>query len=116
MTNELLKYSSTSNKVGFAVGGDMFVNSALKPRVEQIDKIDILANNCRDWYEPIYVNEHKYLPVSTQESLETMPMEDMPLPSVEDLTIPPQEKKENLLVSALLVGGVAMILFKLITD
>jgi len=116
MTNELLKYSSTSNKVGFAIGGDPFVDSALKPRVEQIDQINTIANNCRGWYEPIYVTEHKYLPVSTQEELETAQMEQLPLPSVEPLTIPPQEKKGDMLFNALLAGGVAMILFNLIID
>jgi hypothetical protein len=104
--NELLKYSKDSVKLGFADGGNNFYDSNIASASEQVDLLDSLANNCRWWYEPIFSNENKYLPVSNSS--------DNNMVSAMDLTEPPKTKKENILLNALLVGGTAIVIYKLL--
>ena len=106
--NELLKYSKDSVKLGFADGGNNFYDSKIATASQQVDLLDSLANNCRWWYEPIFSNEHKYLPVSKSSSDNTMV-------SAMDLTKPPKTKKENIWLNALLVGGTAIVIYKLLS-
>ena len=106
--NELLKYSKDSVKLGFADGSSNFYDSKIASASEQIDLLDTLANNCRWWYEPIFSNEHKYLPVSKSSDTTTMV-------SAMQLTEPPKTKKENIWLNALLVGGTAIVIYKLLS-
>jgi hypothetical protein len=103
--NELLKYSKDSVKLGFADGGNNFYDSKIASASEQVDLLDSLANNCRWWYEPIFKNEHKYLPVSNEKTMV----------SAMELTEPPKTKKENIWLNALLVGGTAIVIYKLLS-
>jgi hypothetical protein len=100
--NELLKYGKDSVKVGFADSGTNFYDASYPPKDVQINYVNTLANNCRSWYEPIFASDSKYLPVS-----------DASITSAIDLTQPPQESKNNVLMNALLFGGVAIVLYKL---
>jgi hypothetical protein len=107
--NKLLKYGKSSTKIGFADSGTNFYDSAIASKSEQINEINTIANGCRWWYEPIFSNESKYLPTSEV-------MVDTNNPSAVGLTTPPmQSTTSGNLVNALVVGGVAIILFKLFT-
>lgn len=107
--NKLLKYGKSSTKIGFADSGTNFYDSAIASRSEQINELNTLANGCRWWYEPIFSNESKYLPTSEV-------VVDTTNPSSATLTTPPmQSTSDNTLVNALMVGGVAIILYKLFT-
>lgn len=66
-----MKYSSSAGNVGFAgqpVSGNVFGNNFadFMPRTaqEQTDVIHIKANNCREWFTPVFVNEANPLPVA----------------------------------------------------
>ena len=107
--NKLLKYGKGSTKLGFADSRSNFYNSYVSPRAEQIDELNTLANSCRWWYEPVFSNESKYLPTSEV-------MVDTTNPTSIDLTTPPQQATStNTWVNALVVGGVAIVLYNLFT-
>ena len=107
--NKLLKYGKGSTKIGFADSGSNFYDASIPSKTEQLDYVNGIANSCRWWYEPVFSNESKYLPTSQV-------MVDTTNPSSIDLTSPPQEASPtNTWVNALLVGGVAIVLYNLFT-
>lgn len=66
-----MKYSPSAIKAGFAGQpdisnkyGDNFADFIPRSAQEQTDVIHIKANNCRDWFTPVFVNEANPLPVA----------------------------------------------------
>ena len=100
--NELLKYGKDSVKVGFADMGNNFYDASYPPKDVQINRVNTIANTCRSWYEPIFASDSKYLPVSDDIVVSAM-----------ELTQPPKQSQNNNIMNALLVGGVAIVLYKL---
>lgn len=41
-----------------------FADDVQRTPLQQIDSVHMVANKCRAWYEPVFSNESKYLPVS----------------------------------------------------
>lgn len=92
---------------------------------EKKDYVFNMANQCRDWYNPIFVTDTKYLPVIKKVTdLGSTPaveitaltlQEDGSLKDASALTVPPDMQKQNLLVDGLIVAGVAIVIFKLLS-
>jgi len=118
--NKSLKYSEDVVKMGFAGSPD-------KTAQQQKDMIFGIANKCRTNgnYKPVFANESNLLPISSEayttyppsiapsiapsvEILQVNPVSDTP--SVKDLTVPPDKKKDNTLLNVgLLIVGVFII-------
>jgi hypothetical protein len=92
---------------------------------EKKDYVFNMANQCRDWYNPIFVSDSKYLPVTdVVTDLGSTPQEELTALTLQNdgsfkdssaLTIPPNMQKQNLLVDGLIVAGVAIVIFKLLS-
>lgn len=127
--NKQLVYKS---KVGFVNGISQNFSNALTPTFynEAVgtpemkkDYVFGTANQCRWWYEPIFANETKYLPV--QNDVKELPVVIEPeiisideftnFDTKEELTLPPKQKQEELLMNALVVGLVAVVVFKILS-
>jgi hypothetical protein len=127
--NKQLVYKS---KIGFLnvlsqnFSNDMtptFYNESVGTAQMKKDYVFGAANNCRWWYEPIFSNETKYLPV--QEDVKELPVVIEPqnvsiaeltnFDTKEELTLPPKQKQEELLMNALVVGLVAVVVFKILS-
>jgi len=85
-----------------------------------------LANNCRGWYEPVFTNESKYLPVSDTSIVileQSAPQDNTALALAPDgsfadvsgLTTPPQKREFTELEKGLLIAGAAFIIIKLLS-
>jgi len=109
-----LKYSKDAVIKGFS-GSDQFVQTSMfaddivKTPLQRVDEINTMANDCRDWYEPIYADERKYLPVSTSPSSTSASV------IVVANTKPPMRVKENELMNVLLIGAGVFVLYKLLS-
>ena len=122
--NTQLTYGKDAQKVGFADSKSYFTGDLVNSPSEKQDYIFNMANNCRGWFEPIFENESKFLPVKNPDvTISTLTVvEPLPLNSLDALTtdasaltVPPQELKENVLLNALIIGGAAMLIFKILS-
>lgn len=113
-----------------------FADTSVMTPAQQKQRIFGIANNCRDWYSPVFSDESKYLSediANVKQSLDTkdlfiensdkgnvlyMKVSDNYVPkSSLDLTTPPMKKKDYPFVKAALVGvGVALLTKILIED
>lgn len=113
-----------------------FADTSVMTPAQQKQRIFNIANDCREWYSPIFSNETKYLNDdinNVKQSLDTkdlfiensdkgdvlyMKVSDNYVPkSSENLTTPPIKKKDYPYVKAALVGvGVALLTKILIED
>lgn len=71
MANKHIKYSPSATKVGFSAQpliankfGENFADFVPRTALEQTDIVHIKANNCRDWFKPVFADEANPLPVS----------------------------------------------------
>jgi hypothetical protein len=54
----------------YAQWGQNFYDGGVQPVQQQIDLINSRANECRWWYEPIFKDDSKRLPVSSSQTME----------------------------------------------
>jgi hypothetical protein len=81
-----------------------FADDVLRTPEERIDEIFTIANRCRGWYEPVFKDQSKYLPVSTNSASSV---------SVVAQTKPPSKVNDNNdLLKLLLVGAGVFIIIK----
>lgn len=67
--------------------------------LQQKDSIHMVANKCRAWYEPVFGDESKYLPVSKKIKATDVEVIEKPL-----------EKKESLFMFYVLLAASGIIL------
>ena len=99
----MLKYSEGAVVLGFSADAE-----------SKIDMVNAMANNCRWWYEPIFADDQRFLPV--RNSASAKPSE----PTVSTALMksapkPPQKAQDNTLIHALLVGAGFFVLYKIIS-
>lgn len=104
-----LKYSKNAVIKGFA-GSDAFIKTGkfaddvvVTPE-QRVNDINQKANCCRDWYEPIFANESKYLPVKTK--VEAAVVMSAPKPPMTE---------ENNLMNIVLLGLGIFVIYKLVS-
>ncbi len=106
MTNKHLGYGVGATKVGFS---DMdtieFADAPTMSPDQQKNLIYSIANTCRAWYLPEFVDNQKYLPVTLDNRIE--------MPTAKDLTMPPLKEDNYYLEYALLGAGAILILSSL---
>jgi hypothetical protein len=113
--NKQLRYDKDVVKVGFSADG-VNTNYANVPPTPQDLKnyIYTLANKCRANYEPIYVDNTKYLPVSpatTQAESVAVAPANTTCKSCDE-----NKQRSDMMAKALLVGAGVFVLYKLIAD
>lgn len=112
-------------KKAFADAAPTFSGEMIGSREDKVNYVLNTANNCRDWYTPIFANESKYLPVSNPSIVtlvQSAPKDntalvlnpDGLLPDVHELTTPPQKQTTDL-EKGLIIAGVALIIIKLLS-
>lgn len=115
-----LKYSKNAVIKGFTGIPDQFalygqdntfVGTTQKTIQEQVDSINTIANDCRDWYQPIFSGESQYLPVSNKPQDIVLAAEV----EVKSAPVPPQKQQENVLGNALLLGAGIFVLYKILS-
>jgi hypothetical protein len=79
MTNKQLTYGKSAIKTGFvgvpdrlSMYGQNFIDVPNMSAVDQITLINSEANQCRGWYEPVYSDNSKYLPIPPKEATAEM--------------------------------------------
>jgi hypothetical protein len=114
-------------KKAFAEAYPVFVGEAIGTIQDKTNYVLTKANDCRDWYSPIFANESKYLssnnywPVLTLEKSEPRDMSSLELEpngsfkDVSELTTPPQKQMFTDLEKGLICVGVAFVIFKLLS-
>ena len=114
------------NKNAFSENPPVFSGDVIGTAEDKTNYILNIANSCRGWYEPVFTNESKYLPVTNPSIVvleHSAPQDNTALDlapdgSFEDvsgLTTPPQRQRFTDLEKALLLGGAAFIIFKILS-
>ena len=103
----------------FALYGqdNTFVGDIPKTIQEQVNQINTIANDCRDWYKPIFSGESQYLPVNKPQDVSTI-VAEIELKSVNELKSapkPPNKKEENEIINALILGAGIFVLYKILS-
>lgn len=115
-----LKYSKNAVIKGFTGIPDQFelygqnntfVGDIPKTVQEQVNEINMIANDCRGWYKPIFSGESQYLPVSKPQDVSTI-VAEVVLKSAPE---PPKKKEENVMVNALILGASIFVLYKILS-
>jgi hypothetical protein len=112
-------------KKAFAEAYPTFVGDVIGTAEDKTNYVLTRANDCRDWYSPIFANESKYLPVSdTVVTLDKSAPRDMSslelnsdgsFKDVSELTTPPQKQMFTDLEKGLICVGVAFVIIKLLS-
>lgn len=102
----MLKYSKDAVVLGFSADAE-----------SKIDMVNTMANNCRWWYEPIFADDQRFLPVrnSASAKLSTKPSSMASETSMKSAPKPPQKAQDNTLIHALLVGAGFFVLYKILS-
>ena len=114
------------NKKAFADNPPIFSGDVIATVAEKKDYVFNIANSCRGWYSPIFINESKYLPVSdpTIVTLQQSETKDMPaltlnddgsFKDVSELTTLPLKERFTDLEKGLIVAGAAFLIIKLLS-
>jgi hypothetical protein len=115
-----LKYSKNAVIKGFTGIPDQFalygqnntfVGGTTKTVQEQINEINMIANDCRGWYKPIFSGESQFLPVNKPQDVSTI-VAEIELKSAPE---PPNKKEENVIVNALILGAGIFVLYKILS-
>jgi hypothetical protein len=117
MTNKQLTYGKSAIKTGFvgvpdrlSMYGQNFIDVPNMSAVDQITLINSEANQCRGWYEPVYSDNSKYLPIPPKEATAEM------LSNVDSKQCNCKEKKlkqDEMWLKAILVGASIFVIYKL---
>lgn len=117
MTNKQLLYSKNAIKTGFvgipdrlSIYGQNFADVPNLSKIDQITLINQDANKCRGWYEPIYTDDSKYLPIPPKEATAEM------LVNVDKQTCGCEQKKlekNEMWLKAIVVGASIFVIYKL---
>ena len=118
MDNKQLTYAKGAIKVGFAdqpvsepysLYGQHFADFDPKTPQEQVCTVNNIANNCRDWYSPVFSNESKSLPVDN-----CTPVEAAVVVVAAPATPAVQKTEEDdWFLTAVLFGAGAFVLYKI---
>ena len=114
------------NKKAFADSTPLFSGDVVGTAAEKKDYILNIANSCRGWYSPVFIDESKYLPVSdpTIVTLQQSAPKDMPaltlnddgsFKDVSELTTLPKKERFTDLEKGLIVAGAALLIIKLLS-
>lgn len=80
-----------------------FADELDRTPLQQKDSVHMVANKCRAWYEPVFSNESKYLPVSRNAKV-----------TIESIDLGKKETKEdNSWFYLLLLAASGLILYKI---
>ena len=104
----------------FALYGqdNTFVGDVPKTIQEQVTQINSIANDCRDWYKPIFSGESQYLPVNKPQDVSTIVAEielKSLSPNEKSAPKPPNKKEENEIINALILGAGIFVLYKILS-
>ncbi len=99
----------------YELWGQNFYDGGVKPVQEQVNLINSTANNCRWWYNPIFKDDSKYLPVSNDSA--TIVVKN-PIDLIDELKsqVQPsvQSKKEDY-TGLIILGLGAFVVYKLLS-
>jgi len=106
----------------YRLWGQNFYDGGVQPVQQQIDFINSTANECRWWYKPIFKDDSKYLPVSSEPS-KTMEVKN-PIVLIDELkggggssegVLMPPMKKQDDYTNLLIIGLGVIVAFKLLS-
>ena len=65
-TNKQIEYAPNDKVKSFTdIETNQFGDYLGRTAQQQIDQINYTANQCRWWYEPVFADDHKFLPISS---------------------------------------------------